>query len=320
MLIYRSFYAVLTLIVFSCSSCARDAKQPAKESAAAQESFDVCFDRLFGALQQAAFAPDHFLPASANKALLKSYPPEDLQLLHADLLERQEALFAGASKAPVYVATAGGPAMGKSTILEQFMATSKLRFVYADPDRASLFYMKNTYLADLKSNKRDLQGAYTYWRDASNFIANYILAKALREGYAVAHGTTMTAPGAIIDKIFTCLRQVYGRSVHLLHVSCEPTLAKATEEKRRASGVVQCSWEDLENKGKAFFNRLPHYVKADRIDFYWRDSIDRTISAASFYQQGARLVVLDKQAWHAIGALHERMEPGVTAGTVLAGA
>jgi hypothetical protein len=277
-------------------------------------SYAVCGNKqpadLFDPLLNAAFSPDHFLSKQANKKLLDRYSPQELALIHADLLEREEALFAGATKGVRrYVATAGGPGAGKSTVLEKYMDQSGERCVYADPDRAALLHMQNTYKADLKNKARSAEEAYTHWRDASNFIANYILAKALREGYPVAHGTTMTAPVAILEKIFTTLKTVYGYSIELLHVSCNEFVRKESELLRRAGGVVQCSWEDFANKNTAFFARLPHYLAADQVTFFYRSKLE-AVDVAATVRNGV-LDIICQQGFAAIRQLHEENTPGV---------
>ncbi len=215
----------------------------------------------FETLLDQYFPETFFLPRSSTRALLNRYNEQELALIYADLQERQEALFTGAAKTNEYLATAGAPCSGKSTLLERIIATASQKYVYVDPDRATLLKMTNTYKKDIENKTRTIEEAYTHWRDASNFIANLFLAKALKEGYAIAHGTTMTSPA--IDKLFNALKTNYNRTIHLVHVTCDETVRKASEEQRRAGGVVQCSWEDFATKMTMFCDRLPVYLLAD---------------------------------------------------------
>ena len=273
------------------------------------ETPEDCVVALFDPLLDAAFAKDHFLPKEVNRKLLGVYGIDDLIRIHKDLLQLQESLFAGADKGVrQYVATAGSPGSGKSTVLEAFMAQSQTHFVYADPDRATLLHMENTYKRDRALGLRTPEEAYNYWRDASNFLANYFLAKALQEGYAVTHGTTMTAPAMVIERIFTTLKNVYGYSVHLLDINCDNLVREQSEQQRRAHGVVQCTCEDFYNKGKAFCQRFPSYLGADRIDFYYRDRIDHASCVAT--REGTNLIAHDKVGFIAIQKLHDDSAPG----------
>ncbi len=260
----------------------------------------------FEALLDQYFPETFFMPRAVNRKLLDRYNEQELALIYADLQERQDALFAGAAKTNEYLATAGAPCSGKSTLLEQIIAASPIKYVYVDPDRATLLQMSNTYKKDIENKTRTIEEAYTYWRDASNFIANLFLAKALKEGYAIAHGTTMTSP--IIGKLFNSLKTDYGRTIHLLHVTCDEAIRKASEEQRRAGGVVQCTWEDFTTKMTMFCDRLPDYRLADKIDFHFRSDMHGYTLAATW--QSDKFTVANSTALQHIRALHDQYKHG----------
>lgn len=256
----------------------------------------------FETLLDQYFPETFFMPRAVNRKLLDRYNEQELALIYADLQERQEALFAEAAKTNKYLATAGAPCAGKSTLLERVLATAPQKYVYIDPDRATLLHMSNTYKKDIETKTRTIEEAYTHWRDASNFIANLFLAKALKEGYAIAHGTTMTSPA--ITKLFTALKQDFKRSTTLLHISCNESVRKASEEQRRARGVVQCTWEDFATKMTMFCDRLPDYRLADKIDFYFRSDMHGYALAATWLS--GELTVANSTALQYIRTLHDQ--------------
>ena len=107
--------------------------------------------------------------------------------------------------------------------------------------------MEKTYLNDVKSGSRSVQDAYTYWREASSFLANVFLAYALDQGFAVAHGSTMADPRSI--NALEMIGGGYGYHRTILYVTCEESLRKESELKRREGGIVQCTDVDLVVKG-----------------------------------------------------------------------
>lgn len=208
--------------------------------------------------------------------LLDKYEADDLELIFKDFLLLKEKTFGQADKAKVYVVTAGGPGAGKSTFFEEFKETLGVKFAYIDPDRSCLLHMRNSYGQDLKSKVRTPQEAYTHWREASNFLANVFLAHALDQGYAVAHGSTMADPRSI-----DALKMIgggYGYHRTLLHFTCEENLRRDSELKRREGGIVQCTDDDLVNKGKQFHERLAGYLEqSEEIVFLYRTDMETVV-------------------------------------------
>ncbi len=262
---------------------------------------------------------DHFLSRENNVKLLSKYSPEELDRIYLDLEAIRQETFKTAHKASadgrVYAVTAGGPGAGKSTLQENTLGfttdntpnrlvTDTNTFAYVDPDRRALFFMKNTFVQDVTHKTRTPTEAYNYWRDASNFIANTLLALALTNGYDVAHGTTMTAPAPIIDKIMDTIHKTYGYSIRMLHVTAPDDIRDASIKKREGLGIVQSTEEDFRVKGKAFFERLPRYVAhADTLEFYYRDSMQNCTLAAIKTTTG--LQVINAVALAAIEKLHD---------------
>jgi len=232
---------------------------------------------------------EHFFPKEAIRAsfLPKKYDAQDLQKIWEDFWFLKEQTFANAEKSTEYIATAGGPSAGKSTILEEHLSSNPNKFAYIDPDRSCLQKMPNSYLADLENNRRDVAGAYDHWREASNLLANVFLAYAIDQGYAIAHGTTMTSPH-IATMLSFLKNHDYTRV--LQHVNCPDDVRLSTEEIRRQGGIFQCTDEDLINKGVDFHKRLGDYLaNSDKVIFYYRPSIETTIVAATKDSDGLKV-------------------------------
>lgn len=225
---------------------------------------------------QSMVSKHHFYPAGAMLGLLNKYDASDLERIMRDFQLLKEQTFEHADKAKAYIVTTGGPGAGKSTYFESFKEEQEIKLAYIDPDRSCLLNMENTYKRDIASKDRSAQDAYTHWREASNFLANVYLAYALDQGYAVAHGSTMADPRSI-----DALKMIgggYGYHRTLLHFTCEEDVRKASELKRREGGVIQCTEEDLVNKGKQFHERLEGYLaESEEIVFLYRTDMQTIV-------------------------------------------
>lgn len=246
-------------------------------------------------------APNHFLNAGLILQGLDSYSDNDLMLIYEDLVTMRDQIFEQASRAPTYLATAGAPGCGKTTLLERLIGDSKkLRFAYIDPD-AFLNQMERTYRADIAKNRRTPAQAYTHWRDASNFMANFLLALALKEGFAIAHGTTMTSPH--IKKMLQSIQSTYDYQIELLHLTVEEPIRVASKLKRESSGDFRCTQVDFENKLAMFHHRLPDYLlTAQKIDFYFRSEMDKNRLVATF--RDGELSVFRMSIWNRMEKMH----------------
>jgi hypothetical protein len=207
--------------------------------------------------------------------------------------------------------TAGGPAAGKSTVLEHLIAgekcpdeglDQKIVRAYIDPDRSCMQKMKHTYLADLAAGTRTPQSAYEHWRDASNFLANVYLAIAMKEGYAIAHGSTMATPFA--KKALEAIKHLYGYQTTVIHVTCDESVRKESEAIRRKGGVVQCTDTDFVEKEAMFFTLLADYVNfSDKVLFCYRGRLDQSTWGAKV-EKGI-LSMFDEAAFAKIQEAHD---------------
>lgn len=246
---------------------------------------------------------NHFFSVDNMRKFLTKYSEKELQLIYNDFCELKEKTFSEATKSREYLVTAGGPASGKSTLQEAFIAKSeKIKYAYIDPDRSCLLHMRNTYKADIESQIRDPQSAYIHWREASNFLSNVYLALALKEGYAVAHGSTMASPYA--KSALLAVHNTYGYTTTVFHVTCNEEIRAESKKQREESGIVQCTETDFIDKQNLFLKLLGDYCSgADQIVFYLRDKMDHVTLAAK--KQGTSYSIIDSEAEKEISNTHD---------------
>lgn len=253
---------------------------------------------------------DHFFPVCEMKKLLYKYGGDStiLRSLCLDFTDLEARTFRDVGRKRSFVATAGGPRSGKSTLLEGLLSGGscpdasfdhRVKRAYIDPDRSCLFKMSHTYMRDRARGVRDPEEAYTYWREASICLANLFLARALDEGDAIAFGSTMATPNAV--RALDAIEHRYGYEVTILHVTCDEEVRVRTEEDCRARGIVQCTPKDFKEKNGMFFSLLPEYVK-HRVVFYWRGE-GETVCAAKMDK--GELVVYNREAFAQIIRLHD---------------
>ncbi len=251
----------------------------------------------------------HFYSVDNMRAFLKEYNARDLQRIYVDFCALRESTFKNADKEKDYIVTAGGPAVGKSTVLEQFLegkrpevSEASLSRAYIDPDRSCLQKMEKTYLLDLEQGKTS-EEAYTKWRGASNFLSNVFLALALKEGYAIAHGSTMASPYAKYS--LQAIMNNYGYKVTILHVTAPDEVRKASEAKRQENGVVQVTPIDFEEKQKIFLKLYEDYLNnAHQVFLYYRGEMGDAVCAASV--KDVCIETFNKNAFQAIQNIHDR--------------
>ena len=162
----------------------------------------------------------------------KDYSCTEMALINEDLKNIDQLVFRGTkpSKAPFYVATAGGPGACKSTTLETILHEdpSFQNAVYIDPDPQSLRLMINTYLtkslsfytiSKKESFAKAQMDAYNYWRGGSNYIACTLLNKAFDKKFNIAHGGTSTSPA--VENLYKTLK-AKGYKIYLVLCYAEP--------------------------------------------------------------------------------------------------
>ncbi len=240
-----------------------------------------------------------------TRELILDYAKRDRAFIHQICFSSAKPVKEGSHM--VYLATAGPPAAGKSTILEQEIARYSDKYAEAvrvDPDvygmRAMLFtyhsYLLSPKLVAQANNYQKAQErAYDVARPWSNVVACEILNMAFDGPYSIVHGTTMTN-----DFVNTILRgmKLRKRTVDLLLCSAPmsvriETAKKRVEEQADYHGIGK----DLIEKSILFPQRFPLYFElADNLTLFWRNSVQNDAITAATYSMGEKICV-DKEAF-----------------------
>lgn len=215
----------------------------------------------------------------------------------------------------LYVATAGGPCSGKSTILDNELAgLSDPRYsniVIVDPDRYVMEYMNFTYRPLLSAGEKARLGAeeaakvaYDRARPGSNIIANLMLNEAFASRHHIAHGTTMTGPfiGGLLSKLGAA---GYERRLILCGMDDQNRI-EAGRRRIMLEAHYQVDPSDFVEKGKLFPQRMADYfTHGDHVVLMWKETVDAPAVKAAEYKNGMR-VIHDEAAFDAFTADYER--------------
>lgn len=233
------------------------------------------------------------LPKNNMIDLLKGYSDQEVELILRDYLKIRSETFQNVSRVKKYLTTAGGPGAGKTTILTRVMKEQEIRYAYIDPDDC-LYRMENTY-----QTVPSRQEGYDKWRQASIFVANLLLAEALRMQCAIAFGSTLATQGSL--KAFPRIKGQEGYEIEILHITSPEEERKIAVQYR----LTAVDFVDVANKGKDFLKFINDYLAiGDQISFYWRPkAFEDGILAA--VKNKAELVVIDPSAYLHIIQLHE---------------
>lgn len=269
------------------------------------------------------FAQKTICPQNVVQDTLKAYTLQEKALIHKDLKNIRELTFSNSTNLKkgeklTYLATAGGPASAKSTILEAFMkeTTPNNQFCYIDPDRVSLRSMIYTYIPYLssynisksKSYNDLLEEAYNKWRGGSNYIALTLLNEAAEKQRNIAHGTTSTYPN--IGNLYKNLKEKGYEIVLLLCGANDETRLMLNQHRQQNQGFFQVDPVDFIEKGKAFPERFKTYFTyADKIYIYWTEDLTGSVLAA-IYSPQTGLDVKDQQALEKFVKTHGNLPVG----------
>ncbi|MBV8801779.1 MAG: AAA family ATPase, partial [Gammaproteobacteria bacterium] len=265
---------------------------------------------------------DTFFTKEFISSFLQHYTPEEKNEIAKDLKNIREYTFDKAvslsqSDAPLeYVATAGAPGAGKTTVIETFIKENHLKnYVYADPDQIlknmNYTYRKslsNYHFAEAKSNHDALKDAYNKWRPASNYICHEMLQIAFgsenkkETQFCLAHGTTST--NLAVEQLYKKIKS-RNYSIHLLLCySPDPIRKEAIEKREKEQAFVQVDAKEVISKGEDFLKRFDVYFSyADKISFYWNDKLEHgrlPVSCATFNKlsdNSTVLMVTDPVGW-----------------------
>jgi predicted ABC-type ATPase len=257
---------------------------------------------------------------NSGSELEKKYPDIDLGKI-IDLMSKDRPIVrqicfeeSAPAKNKIYLATAGAPCAGKSTVLEQMMHFDGRyrKLVKVDPDRWAMLFMLYTYVNYMMSprmiasakNYQDAQiKAYDVCRPASNIISLEIMNDAIENGYSVAHGTTLTSPH--IAGLLQSLKN-QGYEVHLLVcMASDETRASAANHRCTAQGYYQSTPEDVREKGILLPQRMQTYFEyADELGFFWRKGANENATLAAQIK-GQKFEIVDHEAYQALVNYHD---------------
>jgi len=153
--------------------------------------------------------------------LLKGYSREEQCLIYGDLIEIVESLFhSSIARERDCVIAAGAFA---TPLLEGLLVSKAspsplvdlgLVRVYIDPERNCQARMRRTFRRDMPER------ACSHWKNASHLIAHFCLAMGLREGYALAVGSSLVTERDLAPML-TSVQLQYDYRATLLHVTSD---------------------------------------------------------------------------------------------------
>ena len=263
---------------------------------------------------------DGWLKHYSDGRLAAQYPEIDfgriVELMHKDRAIVRDLCFEGTtpSEQKVYLATAGAPCAGKSTVLEQVMLSNSRysNLVKVDPDRWGMAYMVNMYTAymmaaGMTANATDFVSAqvrsYNVCRPASNILTLEVMNEAVERGFSIAHGTTLTGPH--VGSLMANLSQ-QGYAIDLLVcMASDETRAASAAHRCAAQGYYQSTPDDVFNKGILLTQRMEtFFTHADNLSFFWRESAASNAVLAATSIKGGGLEILAEDAFYALTEKH----------------
>lgn len=198
---------------------------------------------------------------------------------------------------PIYLATAGAPLAGKSTILDVVLKEDYPIMGKIDPDVWGMALMNayNAYMmspamkADPDGFEHAQQRAYNVVRPASNYLTLEMMNYLAMHKLHIAHGTTSTSSG--ISTLWGNLKSQGYRIDALLCGAEDEMRAEAQQYRSQFQGNHQSTPADVINKGKAFPLRFGDYFSlAHNLEIFWREGVTQTAVHAASYSKGQRIV------------------------------
>lgn len=173
---------------------------------------------------------------------------------------------------PSYDANIGAPGAGKTYLLTKKFAINVLEGKFAEnaitvgPDLVVMDQIPdfvNACKLPLGPERTErMQEAYLLWRDASNFIANFMLCMAVTEHLNIVHDSTLTAEAvaaflkAIAQPDFYDAEFHYNMRANLLLVDKTSRLQALEYRAKQKGGFASITLEDADKKGPALYARL----------------------------------------------------------------
>lgn len=218
---------------------------------------------------------------------LAIYSDEEKQFILA--LAKQLKLAVSKTKSlKLAVITAGAPGAGKTILLESIIEASSLPYVYIDPnDQLKIIYkqliVRGMLEPEVLLNPKGKHQQYTKWRPASNFIAHWGMAHAVKDGKPFYFGSTSASVNT--KKTFQYLKKK-GYQLEIVHVTAPREVCIASVAQRDKL-FYQTTPADVENKGKEVMERAADtfFIYPDKVNFYWRDAVDVDAKLAAIWEK-----------------------------------
>mgnify|MGYP000170898873 CR=1 FL=1 len=177
-----------------------------------------------------------------------------------------------------YFITAGGPGSGKSTLVEQLIEVDPVmkNAVYVDPDET---IMRNMPAFKKDVSKNGVEDAYSKWRWASQYIWHSIRNRAAQEGYDIINGTTATSD--LVNLEYENVLKAGYKPVTIAVCASEQVRRESVQKRYDVTGERYVPEEDIKNKGAAFFDKIPLYIRySSAVHFYHRDEMSKDAELA----------------------------------------
>lgn len=239
---------------------------------------------------------------------------EDINTLYQNIVSKNP------EKGKSAIITAGGPGVGKTTLLERTLKQLESEgrsIAYTDPDAVCLKNQTKSFLADVaalgevsgsEESIAARKAIYDKWRPGSNAAAHLILANLIKEGYSFALGSTSS--GGLTSKQFEYLTEK-GYEITLIHVSSPADNCFASIRERDKT-FVQTTLEDTQAKALLAPQRISDaYLKyAKRIEFHYRDQVDGVAELAATWirreeEEKGDLIIHSQESYEKIKRIHD---------------
>ena len=244
--------------------------------------------------------------------LLTDYTKKERNLIKQDWKNIRDLSFRNICVQPqkIYVATAGGAASSKTSIIETCVHKNKGKFVYISSIQRILKLMINTYLQDI-NHYAMTQGPYMSvmkkachkWKKGAHYITQKIFNEAVQKGFSIAKDSSST--NASTEPLFKKLKTKAYKIVLFLCLSSEENYKKAIKHRQDIKNFYQVTPENFEDKIKQFFKMFPIYFRhADELQFFWIEDFSKGWKRAAAFTQG-NFYILDKIQFKKFETLHE---------------
>lgn len=233
-------------------------------------SNDAYVDRFMTIAQQTTITLDPFL--LGHEYATAPYTTEEIAqiITTLDLLMAQQFSNIKPSDHKYYTACAGAPGSGKTFAIEKMydinVASGEFYSdaIYIGPDSVVLPQME-AYKMDCADPNIGPLKAYEKWRAASNFIANFMMVKAMTDGLNIIHDTA-----AVSIKMRTILdvlgQEGYARRLHFFIADKDAREQALLHRKQKLGYTIELQATPTISKAESAFERLVDGTYQGRVD------------------------------------------------------